>query len=273
MAREGAAVIKTPAQIAKMREAGRILAGALSAMGKAVRPGIPTVVLDRVGEDYLRSHGARPSFKGYRPPGAREAYPAAVCVSVNDVVVHGVPSERVVVNEGDIVGLDIGVCVGGCHADGATTVEVGEVSPEVAVLVAATREALTAAVAASQLGGRVRDISAAIQAAVEDRQAPGRPRMACIRDLAGHGVGLSVHEAPSVANFADDTGGRMKLREGMTLAIEPMSSLGAAFTQRCPVDNWGMRTIDGSWSAHFEHTVLITREGPDVLTVAGSEAW
>jgi methionyl aminopeptidase len=267
--REGAVVIKTPAQIAKMREAGRILVGALSAMRKAVRAGIPTVVLDRVGEDNVRSHGAVPSFKGYRPPGAAQAYPTAVCVSVNDVVVHGVPSERVVLSEGDIVGLDIGVCVGGCHADGATTVEVGETSPEVAAMVAATREALAAAIAAAQFGGRVRDISAAIQSAVEDRRAAGRPRMACIRDLAGHGVGSSVHEAPSVPNFADDSGGRVRLREGMTLAIEPMTSLGAAFTQRCPCDNWGMRTVDGSWSAHFEHTVLITRDGPEVLTVAG----
>ncbi|MBD3175973.1 MAG: type I methionyl aminopeptidase [Armatimonadia bacterium] len=253
-----------------MRRSGRILAGALRAMASAVRPGIPTIVLDRVGEDYIRSHGATPSFKGYRPRGADTPFPAAVCVSVNDVVVHGIPSEDVVLAEGDLVGIDVGVCLDECHTDAALTVPVGDVKGPLAKLMAATRQALGDAVEAAREGNRVRDISSAIQKAVEGGTTGSKTGMMCIRDLAGHGVGAAIHEGPSIPNYVHRGEGKLTLSEGMTLAIEPMTTMGSPYTKRCPVDNWGARTVDGKWSAHYEHTVLVTKTGGDVLTAPAS---
>lgn len=265
--RRAGIILKSDDEIEAMARAGAILAGALKAMARAVRPGIPTSLLERIGEDYIRSHGAEPSFLGYTPPGASEPYPSAVCISVNDVVVHGVPSDSVVLAEGDIVGMDAGACVEGRHADAATTVAVGAVDPRVGRLVETTRRALDAAIAAVEIGGVVSDISAAIQETVEGSLRGSRTGMVCIRDLAGHGVGRSVHEEPSVPSCVDRRDPEVKLVKGMTLAIEPMTSLGAAYTRRCPIDKWGARTADGSMSAHFEHTVAVSDDGAQVLTL------
>lgn len=270
MASSDSVIIKSPEQVEAMRRSGRVLAGALQAMASMVRPGITTAAVNVVGEDYILSHGGTPSFKGYQPQGAETPFPAAVCVSVNDVVVHGIPSERVVIREGDIVGLDVGVCLDGCHTDGAITVAVGSVSPRVARLMDATRTALAEAIKAMRVGRRVRDISEAIQKAVEGSISASSTGMRCIRDLAGHGVGCAVHEEPSIPNYVHRGEGKLALRAGMTLAIEPMTTYGQPYTRRCPIDNWAARTVDGEWSAHFEHTVLITEAGPEVLTATTS---
>jgi methionyl aminopeptidase len=259
-------VIKTAEQIDAMRRSGRVLAGALRAMSEIVRPGISTADVDRVGEDYIRSHGGSPSFKGYQPWGADTPFPAAVCVSVNDVVVHGIPSDRIILQEGDLVGIDAGVCLDGCHTDAAVSVAVGPVSARVAKLMATTRKALAEAVKVACVGRRVRDISAVIQRTVEGGTSVSTTGMRCIRDLAGHGVGASVHEGPSIPNYVHRGEGRLLLREGMTLAIEPMTTFGEPYTKRCAIDHWGACTVDGEWSAHYEHTVLVTTSGPEVLT-------
>jgi methionyl aminopeptidase len=264
---ERGVILKTPEEIEAIRASGRIVAGALRAMEHVARPGVPTVVLDRVGEDFIRSHGAVPSFKDYRPLGAPKAFPAAVCIAVNDVVVHGIPSERVVLKEGDIVGLDVGAFLDGFHADAATTLEIGEVEEKVRLLVSTTRAALEAAIEVSRVGKRLSDISAAIQRVVEGGPRGPKTGMRCVRDLSGHGVGRNLHEPPSVLNYVHRGAEDMALEEGMTLAVEPMTSLGAAYTRLCPLDQWGARTADGSWSAHFEHTIaVIGRDRARVLT-------
>ncbi len=260
-------ILKTPEEIEAIRASGRIVAGALRAMADVARPGVPTIVLDRVGEDYIRGHGAVPSFKNYRPLGAPRPFPSALCVAVNDVVVHGIPSEKVVLQEGDIVGLDIGACLEGFHADAALTVEIGAVDEKVRKLVSTTRAALEAAIEVARVGKRLRDLSAAIQRVVEGGPRGPRTGMRCVRDLSGHGVGKKLHEPPSVLNYVDRGAEDMALQEGMTLAVEPMTSLGAAYTRLCPLDQWGARTADGAWSAHFEHTIAIVgRERARVLT-------
>lgn len=261
-------ILKTPEELEKMRAAGKLVAGALRTMAKVARAGMPTIALDRIGEDWVRASGGIPSFKDYRPAGAPRAFPNAVCISVNDVVVHGIPSETVVLQEGDIVGLDIGVCVEGCHADGALTVEIGEPAADVRELVRRTRESLEAAVAVARAGRKLSDIGRAVQNAVEGTPVH-RTGFRVIRDLTGHGVGRRVHEPPSVLNYVERGTPDMTLLEGMTLAVEPMTSMGAAWTRLCPVDGWGARTADGTWSAHFEHTIAIGPEGAEVLTVAG----
>jgi methionyl aminopeptidase len=265
VARGEQVVPKTPAEIEAIRASGRIVAGALRAMAEIACPGMPTIALDRVGEDYVRSYGGSPSFKDYRPAGAPRAFPNAVCIAVNDVVVHGIPSDKVVLKEGDIVGLDIGVFHDGYHADGALTVEIGEVDERVRKLVRTTRAALEAAIEIARVGKRLSDISATVQKIVE-----GEPRartgFRCLRDLSGHGIGKNVHEPPSVLNYLDRSAPDLPLEEGIVLAVEPMTSLGAAYTRVCPLDGWGARTADGAWSAHFEHTLAVGRERARVLT-------
>lgn len=243
--------LKSPEQIELMRLSGQVLAQTHAKMRELVRPGITTAQLDRAAEDYIRSQGAIPSFKGF------QGFPASICVAQNDVVVHGIPDDQRL-EEGDIIGLDIGTILGGWQADSAQTLPVGQVSPAAEQLLKTTEEALWAGIQQAKPGNRLGDISAAIEA-VGNKAGYG-----VVRDLVGHGIGRQMHEDPQVPNFGK-AGRGIILRTGMTLAIEPMFNLG---THRVVVDydNWTVRTADGKISAHFEHTVAITGEGPVPLT-------
>lgn len=244
-------VLKRPEEIARMRQAGRVAAEARERAREAVHPGVNLLELARVAEDTIRSAGATPSFKG------NGGFPASLCLSVNDEVVHGIPNDRVL-KEGDIVSIDVGACLEGYHGDTATTVAVGEIAPEVAELLAATEHALYEGVAKAVAGGRVSDISAAVQAAVQTKG------YGIVRELVGHGIGRTVWEDPQVPNFGAPGQGP-RLQEGMTLCIEPMITLG---TKDVSVDDdgWTVRTRDGRPAAHFEHTVAIGAT-PLILTV------
>jgi methionyl aminopeptidase len=243
-----------------MREAGRVLAGCLDVLEAALAPGVTTAELDRLAEEYIRAQGALPSFKGLY------GYPATICCAPNDVVVHGIPDAKTVLREGDIIGIDIGAHVDGVHADLTRTLKVGEVSERAQRLMDRTREALEAGIAQAVEGARVLDISRAVQAVVEGAG------YAVTRELTGHGIGRRFHEPPSIPNFVelaqfpDDY--QVRLRRGMTLAIEPMVAEGTYRIVRDP-DRWTYRTADGKLSAHFEHTVEVTRGAPRILTLAG----
>jgi methionyl aminopeptidase len=219
----------------------------------AVQPGVTTRELDRIAEDSIRAQGAVPSFLGYR------GYPASLCVSVDDEVVHGIPGRRRL-REGQIVSLDLGALVDGFHGDIAVTVPVGTVSPELMALVRVTAEALERGIRAVRPGRHLEEVSAAIQRYVE------KHGYSVVRDFAGHGVGRALHEDPQVPNFVERrNGGRVLLRPGMTLAIEPMVNMGTPEVVVDP-DGWTVRTKDGKPSAHFEHTVAVTEDGVEVLT-------
>jgi methionyl aminopeptidase len=244
-------VLKTPAEVAQMRRAGRVAAEALREVSRAAAPGVTTGALDRLAETVIRDHGGVPSFKGYR------GYPASICTSIDDEVVHGIPGPRAL-REGEILSIDLGVRLGGFHADVAVTVPVGEVPPEVHRLIATTRAALDAGVAAARPGATLGDVSWAIQSLVE---AAG---FSVVRDFAGHGVGRALHEDPQVPNVGHPGTGPT-LRVGMTLAVEPMVNMGGPDVVMDD-DGWTVRTRDHSLSAHAEHTVAITAAGPEVLT-------
>ena len=247
--------LKSADDVARIRDAGRIVRAVLVEVGTAAQPGVSTAELDRLAEARTRARGAVPAFKGYL------GYPASICISVNDEVVHGIPSPGRVLREGDIVGLDFGVVLAGFFGDAAETVEVGRVAPAAHRLVAATREALQRAVGAAVAGGRLGDIGAAVQSHVEPLG------YSVVREFVGHGIGRRLHEPPQVPNFGrPGTGGR--LRPGMVLAIEPMVNAGGPEV-RTLEDGWTAVTADGSLSAHFENTVAVTEEGPQVLTLAG----
>ena len=246
-------LLKTPAEIATMREAGVIVAAALAATRAACVPGVTTRELDAVAEKVIRDAGALPSFLGYH------GFPATLCLSVNDEVVHGIPGSRVIA-EGDVVSIDCGAIVRGYHADAALTVCVGTVPDEVAAMVAACATALDRGIAAVRAGGRLSDIGTAIESYV-------RPLgYGLVDEYTGHGIGRSLHEDPAVPNVAPKRPGRsLRLEPGIVLAIEPMLTLG---TSRVEIldDDWTVVTQDGSLAAHFEHTVALTEEGPVVLT-------
>lgn len=243
-------VVKAPDEIETMRQGGRILATVLSKLREAVRPGMRTREFDEIVEEELKRWGARASFKGYR------GFPANLCVSVNDEVVHGLPGDRRI-EEGDIVSFDVGVLFGGLHTDAAVTVKVGEVDEEKERLLAVTEASLEAGIAQARCGAHVGDISAAIEDYVESHG------FAAVREYTGHGVGRELHEEPQVPNIVFSRG--PALRKGMTLAIEPMVNAG---DWRTLVDdnNWTVRTADGRPSAHFEHTIVITDGQAEVLT-------
>lgn len=246
-------VLKTERELKLMREAGRISAGALKVAGEAVEPGISTAEIDRIAEKYILSQGARPNFKGYN------GFPATACISINDQVIHGIPSKKQIVKEGDIVSIDLGAVFEGYHGDNAATFAAGDVSPEAQRLMDVTRESLYEGIKMARAGGRIGDISAAVQQYTEARG------YSVVRQYVGHGVGASLHEAPEVPNFG--TPGRgVRLLPGMTLAIEPMINMGTEKVKVMP-DGWTVLTADGALSAHFEHSVVITADGPQILTL------
>lgn len=246
-------VRKTPAEIEKMRVAGRVVAEVLDGVSKAIVPGVTrTADLDMLALQIARKHGAIPAFKGYR------GFPANLCVSINEQVVHGIPGERVLVS-GDIVSVDFACSVNGFYADAAVTLAVGEVSPEARKLLAVTREALYKGLAAVRIGGHIGDMASAIQKHAE------RAGYGVVRELVGHGVGRSMHEDPQVPNVGKPNRGE-RLLEGMTLAVEPMINMGTHETEPL-ADKWTIVTKDRKLSAHFEHTIAITRKGADILTL------
>jgi methionyl aminopeptidase len=245
--------LKSQREIEVMARGGRILAEAVALMEKSVKPGISTQDLDKIAEDFIRSHdGAVPSFKGLYN------FPASICTSINNEIVHGIPSRKRVLVEGDIVSVDVGVKFEGYHTDSATTVPVGEITPESQRLLDATREALEAGVGAARNGNHLGDIGAAVQTVVE------KAGFSVVRDLVGHGIGSGFHEEPQVPNYGKPKRG-LRLVPGLTIAIEPMVNIGKSGIRTMP-DRWTVVTIDGSRSAHFEHTVAITENGPRILT-------
>jgi methionyl aminopeptidase len=251
--------VKTVREIALMRESGRIVAETLSLVGGHVRPGVTTRELDQLAEEYIRSQGAVPAFKGYGPD-RRNLFPATLCVSIDDIVVHGIPDGRKL-EEGEIVSVDVGAKKEGWFGDGARTFPVGRISEEKAKLLRVTEEALQVGIAQAKEGNKLHDISAAVQRYVE---AAG---FSVVRDLVGHGIGKNLHEEPAVPNFGV-AGTGVVLREHMTLAIEPMVNAGT-FVVRLDDDGWTVRTADGRPSAHFEHTVAITQGEAEILTRHG----
>jgi methionyl aminopeptidase len=244
--------VKTPEQIALMRRAGLVVADTLATLRAAVRPGVTTRELDAVAEDAIRSQGAVPSFLGY------DEFPASICVSVNDEVVHGIPGDRVL-REGDLVSLDCGAIVEGWHGDSAITVPVGPVGPELVTLMRDTEDAMWAGIAAARIGGRVGDVSAAVEGLLRSRGDYG-----ILEDYTGHGIGSAMHQPPDVPNVGRPGRG-VRLVEGIALAVEPMVTLGTARTDLL-ADEWTEVTHDGSWAAHFEHSFALTDRGAWVLT-------
>jgi methionyl aminopeptidase len=243
--------LKTADQIAKMREAGKIVATMLAATREAVKPGVTTAELDRIAADVLARAGATSSFLGYY------GYPATICTSVNEQIVHGIPGKRKL-KEGDIIGIDAGAIVDGWHADAAITVPVGRISPEAQKLIAVTGEALERGIAAAKVGNRLGDIGATVQQYVESQG------FSVVRNYVGHGIGRAMHEDPQVPNYGTADLGRV-IKEGLCIAIEPMVNIGGIAT-RVLEDNWTVVTEDGSLSAHFEHTLACLADGPVVLT-------
>ena len=245
-------VLKTGRELNIMREACRISAGALQTAGKAVEPGVTTAEIDRLAEEYIRSQGGEPNFKNY------EGYPATACISINNEVIHGIPSSKRKLRAGDIVSIDLGAKFDGYHGDNAATFACGDISEEAKRLMDATRESLYEGIKAARAGGRIGDISHAVQAYVEARG------YSVVRQFVGHGVGTHLHEAPEVPNFG--TAGRgVRLCTGMTLAIEPMVNMGRPEV-RDMSDGWTVKTADGTLSAHYENTVALTADGPVIMT-------
>ncbi len=245
--------LKSEREIELIRESGQITAAVLHEVRDAVRPGVSTLELDRVAEAAIRRRGAVPAFKGYR------GFPCSICISVNDEVVHGIPNKKRVLKRGDIVGLDMGVIWKGWYSDSAMTVTVGEVPPAVQQLLDVTRESLYKGIEAARAGGHVGDISNAVQKHVEQFG------FGIVRELVGHGVGRHLHEEPQVPNHGQP-GTLDPLQPGLVIAIEPMVNMGTHKVKIKP-DGWTIVTQDGSLSAHFEHTIAITRDGPVILTL------
>jgi len=244
-------IIKTDEEIKLMRQAGRIVAEILEILSEQIKPGLTTKELDIIAERKLKKRGATSSFKGY------QGFPATVCVAINDEIVHGIPGKRVL-RRGDIISMDFGAIFQGLQGDAATTVTVGEASPEAKELLKTTAGALDAGINAAKSGARLGDVSAAIQRFAESRG------FSVVREYTGHGIGRDMHEEPQIPNFGLPNSGPV-LKKGMVLAIEPMVNRGDWRT-RLSDDNWTVLTADGSLSAHFEHTVAITDGEPEVLT-------
>jgi len=245
--------LKSAREIDLMAQGGKILAATVETLRAAVRPGMSTGDLDKIAEEFIRSHdGAIPAFKGLY------GFPGSICSSVNSEIVHGIPSSKRVLKEGDIISIDVGVGYKGYFTDSATTVPVGEISTDAKRLLAVTQKALDAGIAAAVLGNHIGDIGAAVQSVVEGAG------FSVVRDLVGHGIGVEFHEEPQVPNYGKPKR-REKLVPGLTIAIEPMVNIGGPATKTLG-DRWTIVTLDGSLSAHFEHTVAIADGGPLVLT-------
>lgn len=245
-------VIKSESELKKVEAASKIVAETLELLRQAVSPGVTTLELDRLAEEHIRKVGAVPAFKGYR------GYPASLCASVNNQVVHGIPSERVKLKEGDILGVDLGVVLEGYYGDAAVTLAVGKISPRAARLLEVTEQALYKGIEQALVGNRVSDIGHAVQSFVESQG------YSVVRTFVGHGIGKALHEEPQVPNFGVPGRGP-RLEPGMTLAIEPMVNEGG-WEVLVMEDGWTAVTKDGKLSAHFEHTVAVTAQGPLVLT-------
>ena len=245
-------VLKTGRELALMREACVISAGALKAAGEAVEPGVTTAEIDQIAHGYITKRGAEPAFLNYN------GFPAAACISINDEVIHGIPSKTRFIQQGDLVSIDLGAKLNGYIGDNAATYAAGAISPDAQRLSDTTKESLYEGIKVCVAGGRIGDIGYAIQRYCEERG------FSVVREYTGHGVGSHLHEDPGVPNFG--TPGRgVRLLPGMTIAIEPMINLGGAGIIRMP-DGWTVKTRDGKLSAHFEHTIAITADGPKILT-------
>jgi methionyl aminopeptidase len=242
-----------------MRVAGLLVGETLELLRGAVRPGITTGELDALAERNIRAGGGVPSFLGYGHP----PFPGTICASVNDEVVHGIPGDRALV-DGDVISIDCGAIVDGWHGDAAITVAVGDVPPEVLELMRVTREAMWRGFAAARLGGRVSDISHAVEAYVRSQPHPTGGSYGILEEYTGHGIGTAMHQPPNVPNYGRPGRGP-KLERGLALAVEPMITLGSRQTV-VDDDDWTIRTLDGSWAAHFEHTFTLTPDGPWILT-------
>jgi methionyl aminopeptidase len=245
-------MLKSPRELAHMRAAGRILAEVKDRLRAMVRAGLSTKEIDVDVEGFIVSRGATPAFKGYR------GFPATACISINEEVVHGIPSPKRKLRDGDIVGLDLGCIVEGYYADCAITLPVGAVAARVQELLDVTRESLDKAIVQCRAGNRLGDISHAVQAHCESHG------FGVVRAFVGHGIGRNLHEEPQIPNFGDPGRGQM-IKAGMVLAIEPMVTMGS-YEVRILEDRWTAVTVDGSWAAHFEDTIAITESGPEVLT-------
>ena len=245
--------IKSQREIEIMAQGGEILAASVRLLEESVRPGMTTLELDKIADDFIRSHpGAVPAFKGLYN------FPASICTSINQEIVHGIPSKKRVINEGDILSIDIGVRLDGYYTDSATTVAVGKVDAKSQKLLDVTREALAAGIAAATPDNHLGDIGAAVQEVVESAG------FSVVKDLVGHGIGVGFHEEPQVPNYGKPKRG-VRLTPGLTIAIEPMVNVGKPETRTMP-DRWTVVSVDGTRSAHFEHTVAVTENGPRVLT-------
>lgn len=244
--------IKSPHEIQCMRRAGRVTAQARALAGSMVRPGITTLEIDHAVRRFIESHGGKPSFLGYA------GYPGSACISVNDEVIHGIPSKKTVLREGDIVSVDVGAYIGGYHGDCAATFPCGRISPEAQDLIDVTRQSFFEGIRFAREGCRLFDVSAAIQQYVESHG------YSIVREYVGHGIGTQMHESPEIPNYGHPGRGPRLLR-GMTLAIEPMVNAGSAEIVQLS-DGWTVKTRDGKWAAHYENTVLITDGEPEILT-------
>jgi methionyl aminopeptidase len=252
-------IYKSREEIDKMRKAGRVVAGTIDRVIAAVRPGVTTAELDAIAEAYIHERGATPSFKGYGGAANRAPFPAVICTSLNDEVVHGIPSPKRVVAEGDILSLDFGAIVDGFQGDAAVTVIVGEPpSAEAEKLVRVTEEALEAGISQIRPGGRLSDIGSAVQQVAEGAG------FSVVREYVGHGIGRAMHEEPQIPNYGEPGRG-IPLKPGLVIAVEPMVNMGA-WPTRVLADDWTVVTEDGSLSAHFEHTIAVTEDGHEVLT-------
>ncbi len=252
-------ILKSPREIKLMREAGKIVAGVLAMLTEKVVPGVTTGQLDLAAEEEIRRHDAAPAFKGYGATSSRPAFPGTICASVNEEVVHGIPGPRVLM-EGDILSIDVGVNKNGYFGDAAKTVGVGRISSEAAKLVEVCKEALNKAIQHVKPGGKLSETSEAVQQYTE---ANG---YSVVRKFVGHGIGSEMHEEPQIPNFVSPNFSDVVLKPGMTLAIEPMINQGA-FPVRTQPNRWTVVTVDGRLSAHWEHTVAVTPQGAEVLTL------
>lgn len=249
---------KGPEDLAQMRKAGRLVADVLRSLRDLIRPGVDTLTLDRLAEDMIVRGGGVPAFKGYKVPGVKRPFPGTICASINEEVVHGIPSRERVLVEGDILSVDVGVCLGGWYGDAACTYPVGQVSQERRRLLEVTLGGLRAAVSTVRDGATLGDVGSAVESVVKGAG------MGLVREYAGHGIGRRLHESPQVPNYGRPGAG-ITLKSGMTICVEPMVMTGGEAV-RCLSDGWTVVTADGSDAAHFEHTLLVTSEGCEVLT-------